>query len=434
MNKNINYETAGKLLLHIGGPKTGSTALQNMLYQNHISLREKSIFYDEPFEPTSNIQSGNGLPLFNLVRNGGSKTEVRKLLILNRRQNGLSIISSEFFVIWSRENWKLFFECALDLEIEVKLLLYIRSPADYSISSYIQSVKRAGETSEFETYLQSCQWLHADVLRNLSDIGYESSATVIPYDNVKEQISKSFWQNVGTMFEMDIDITNLISSDAKTWNRSLDQMEINLVKEINKLFGDQYSQLISDFLITEFPSSGNEMVLPRTSLEAISKRWEGEILWINQTFFAGKDILQVSSNRYLLDDSLPDVRNEVNGYPDPSILVQMIFYLLRNFGSEANRLMNLHLTRILKDLGEAEYLEKMDDGDFFDVVYYVLLNPDVLNSSCAPMEHFNNWGKTEGRSWRKRKMSRDVLALSQPQNVGVDGKMSRNDVDDGKVS
>ena len=167
MNTNPN---PGQLLLHLGANKTGSTALQNMLYTNQNLLRQFGIHYIDNAARNPTMQSGNGQDLANLFRQGGSKNEIKRALLDFYRPDALSIISTEAFCLLSKSQWNQLFECITELELQVKSLVYIRSPIDFYMSSYSQAVKRHGVFSNLETFVQKSMWTHLGLLRNLDDL------------------------------------------------------------------------------------------------------------------------------------------------------------------------------------------------------------------------------------------------------------------------
>ena len=79
--------------------------------------------------------------------------------------------------------------------------------------------------------------------------------------------------------------------------------------------------------------------------------------------------------------------------------------------------MTAQITKTLEQVSEVDYLEEMDDGGIFDGIYYSLRNPDVITSNYSPLEHFNKWGKLEGRGWRRLKLSKSLSDLINTQKL-----------------
>jgi hypothetical protein len=94
----------GQFLLHLMANKTGSTALQNMLYTNQNLLRQFGIHYVDNAARNPLVQSGNGQDLVNLIRQGCSKNEIKRAILDFYRPDALSIISIEAFCLLSKSH------------------------------------------------------------------------------------------------------------------------------------------------------------------------------------------------------------------------------------------------------------------------------------------------------------------------------------------
>ena len=397
MNTNPN---PGQLLLHLGANKTGSTALQNMLYTNQNLLQQFGIHYIDNAARNPLVQSGNGQDLVNLIRQGGSKNEIKRALLDFYRPDALSIISTEAFCLLSKSQWNHLFECITELKLQVKSLVYIRSPVDFYVSSYNQGVKRHGVFSDLETSVQKSKWTHLDLLQNLNDLDIQIEINVVPYDRVKNELFQSFWESVATLFNKDA--RGLIPEDQHVSNRSLYQEEIQLMRKINEIFGVENSKLVSDFLVEDSDFTGNKPGLSRSAEDIILHKHEQDVRWINDTFFSGDNVLTIDNENYPYNDSGPISPDE---YPDPATLVQLVLYLLRHPRNAKQKGVVKKTQSIMTKLVTIRYEEQMSDGVFFDSIYYLHKNPDVMSSELTPLEHFNNWGRAENRDWRVRDLS-----------------------------
>ena len=404
-------QNVGQLLLHLGANKTGSTALQNMLYRNQNLLRQFGIQYTDNNVKNLTVQSGNGQELVDLIRWSGSKNEIKQALLDFLRPDALSIISTEMFIRLSKSQWNSLLECIAELEIRVKALVYIRSPLDFYVSSYNQAVKRQGFYSDLDTFVQKSDWSHLRLLRNLSGLDQYINVDVVLYDLVKDNLFQSFWEYVYRMFA--IDVRDLIPEDQYFSNRSLYEEEIHLLQKINQVFNSDYSKLVSNFLVDDSSFKGTKAVLTRRDADKIFHKHEADVSWINDMFFAGESVLTIDNEKYPPDDSesIPS-----DGYPDPATLVKLVLYLLRHpQGPERRNALKGAEETVLR-LENIRYEEQMSDGVWFDSLYYLLKNPDVMSSESSPLKHFNEWGRAENRVWRSRDMSH-VTFLNSSQKV-----------------
>jgi len=126
------------ILIHVGPPKSGTSAIQKWLTENTQSLKNAGVFYPSHLTDANGVSSGNLLSLFEHNLKGElkfSKEKKRKLLSdFNESNASTLLLSSEFFF---RQ---------LDLLSEefpeAKFIAYLRFPIEVIESSYNQGVKR----------------------------------------------------------------------------------------------------------------------------------------------------------------------------------------------------------------------------------------------------------------------------------------------------
>lgn len=137
-----------QVYLHIGMPKTGTSALQQFLLLNRDQLSEQGIYYPEHDLGGNGISSGNGEMLVHIAENHGVD---RAKSYLNKLKAGAGehdlLLSSEFFFNYPG----LIHEICPDASI----ILYYRNPISLLESSYNQAVKRLGQVYSFSRMLRS---------------------------------------------------------------------------------------------------------------------------------------------------------------------------------------------------------------------------------------------------------------------------------------
>jgi hypothetical protein len=131
--------------IHIGPPKTATSAIQNWLQNNRDLLLRHSIFYPEHNIDENGVSSGNVLDVFDRKEDTKliiSDVKIKQLLqdCENNKCDTL-LLSSEFFFFQVSELLKVF--------PQAKLIVYLRFPLDVIESSYNQAVKRHNETKPF---------------------------------------------------------------------------------------------------------------------------------------------------------------------------------------------------------------------------------------------------------------------------------------------
>lgn len=149
------------IYLHIGTFKTGTTSIQNFLFQNRDKLLDQGILY-----PLSGIRERNSIAHHNLpvelikenrshlsqemydINAGGWKELVEEI---KRFQGEKVIISSEHFnrLVWEEiEKIKEYLS-----NYEVKIIVFLRRQDEYFISYYCQDVKIAHYWGNIKSYI-----------------------------------------------------------------------------------------------------------------------------------------------------------------------------------------------------------------------------------------------------------------------------------------
>jgi len=137
------------IILHIGAPKTGSSALQKFLLQNRKLLSKYGLFYPEHELDKNGISGGHSKLAISLI---GKKKEEANSLFRNwyqksRKDNKTLLLSSESFF-----NISGYLQQFLANK-KVLVIAYYRSPLDYVISVHNQLVKRHYETRTLRNYV-----------------------------------------------------------------------------------------------------------------------------------------------------------------------------------------------------------------------------------------------------------------------------------------
>lgn len=147
------------LYFHIGSPKTGTTTIQSFCAEYRDILEQKGLCYPiMPFVYEHKSKRRNGLFLTSKYVRDGARDREREKEIFRR---GLNIIEKKFdtfdTVLLSDEgaysmffrrklyktNGKMLVQWAKDHNIQLKIIIYLRSQVDYAMSWYNQLVKHS---------------------------------------------------------------------------------------------------------------------------------------------------------------------------------------------------------------------------------------------------------------------------------------------------
>ncbi|MDP5031852.1 glycosyltransferase family 2 protein [Paraglaciecola sp.] len=130
------------IYIHVGPPKTGSSAIQYWLQQNNRFLAKNNIFYPIHNTSTNGVSSGNLRVIYDVSADGTLVLNMKKIWkLLNDFETGpytILLLSSEFFSNKLHELKECF--------NSPKFIFYIRNPVEVRESNYNQAVKRHGQT------------------------------------------------------------------------------------------------------------------------------------------------------------------------------------------------------------------------------------------------------------------------------------------------
>lgn len=194
-------------ILHIGAPKTGSTALEKFLADNAQVLSKSGWEY-----PTVNIRGFGHHDLAYLVSSGypdwatpQTKTldELQQDLAVAVKDNEKIILSSEIFYLQPNPEGVAEVLSKLGyLTNNVKVVVYVRRQDDIHISWYNQAIKAQGYTGNIKNSIKEthAKWDYSYHLTLWSDVFGKENILVRPYqaeDMISSDICLDFASLVG---------------------------------------------------------------------------------------------------------------------------------------------------------------------------------------------------------------------------------------------
>jgi hypothetical protein len=116
------------LYLHIGGGKTGSSAIQNYLELNADELEKHGIAYYNKIKISSpyQITSGNGLPLASALLSGNRSSDIETLIKSYIGHHKKGICSTEMFSQLKKEHFEAIIRCANKIDVNIRIIIYVR--------------------------------------------------------------------------------------------------------------------------------------------------------------------------------------------------------------------------------------------------------------------------------------------------------------------
>ncbi len=397
--------TNKKLWIHAGGSKTGSSALQNFFELNVDTLNKFNFAYNNRAEIdfAHQITSGNGLLLYETLQ-VSDKENFLEQIILSYFDTECSnaLCSSEFLQQLEDSSWKKIIEICGKLNIEIRIIYYVRDVTSYFLSEYDQVIKRHGEWRPLDEWSSQENWDHLETLKTLIHCFPKDSLFIYSYEHSKQDIIEHFLK----VIELDFLIVNMHQSDKhRVVNRSLIRIEREFLKKINKLFGERYSSEISDVFIYAYPDLKAEPEDCNILVQQLSNRYLSDILWINDTFFNSEPMVSIGN----VKNSNQDKTIVTLNHSIENLVVDWLLSKLAVIDFETRTYIMDQINKAFKeDISEFDGIPKD-----FDPVSYLLLNQDVLLSGMDAALHYINYGKFEGREYAsKQLLSKQIYEMN----------------------
>lgn len=239
-----------RVILHIGHPKTGSSAFQAYLAQNHDSLKKAGVLYPEhsSFEAAkrNQISSGN----VTLKANDEHWLEHRIIPALEAYPGYRSYIFSNENLIHRMDSF-LRSASSTGTASNFHVLLAVRNPLEQLSSVYQQMVKRHGYTKTYDHFLAEHNYRCNALLRSSSVTQALDAAgiscTLRNYSSLRGKLLAEFTRALG--------ISEFMPRPPATdpVNRSLSATELQLLLLVNAIHGKSAGQKLSDQLVNQLP-------------------------------------------------------------------------------------------------------------------------------------------------------------------------------------
>lgn len=279
-----------KIILHIGAPKTGSTAIQNFLGLNAEALRTEGIIVPDDDLGMSGPVSGSHLrKMVELRENpveGGKALEIAIANIFESANGASAILISAEHLAANKSGPRLFERLAESHDIEV--ILYIRRQDEFILSAWQQWGAKTEE--DFLAWLLSVVGRQADWAAYL-----KNWETIVPRDKITVRIFDRRQMKDGDVIADFFDLLGL-STPFKAFtyppslaNPSLAEAIVDLVRGSKHAFRDRHDNRFQGFVHDvsgdRFVKNSRESILTAAQRRAIVKRYAASNRWVRQNYF-----------------------------------------------------------------------------------------------------------------------------------------------------
>lgn len=323
---------AGRVFLHVGLPKTGTTFLQDVLWASRKTLREHGVVYPGPasahFWAAQDLTEHLFLGRENrLVRGAWSR-----LAHQARRQSGTTVLSHELFTMATADQVR---RAVADLEpAELHVVLTVRDFERQLPAVWQERLKNGGRVSFARHFAQAVE---NDAARGDEPLGFWRQqdavgilrrwAEVVPHDRIHVVTlpqpggpRDALWRRFASVVGFDPDLVDLAAAPT-TGNVSLRPPQARLLRRVNNRLQDSvphtvYRRVVKRYLsesaVTGLRSSTTYGLAP--DQRSVARRWSAELQQELQT--GGYDVVGHASDlaardvdaagRHDLDDVPPD--------------------------------------------------------------------------------------------------------------------------------
>jgi hypothetical protein len=230
------------IFIHIGVPKTGTTAIQRFAFDNRQQLRELGLLYPEA------ALRGLGHHDFAFMLDGGypdwAKPQEETLSVLAGRLQkecepftGDILLSSEDFYLFPQPEklFSLVEKSGLAKQRTIRVIVYLRRQDELMVSWYNQAVKAQGFTGTFNEALEVYSWLgdYRKELERWSNVFGAENMMVRRYPSNPEtdpDLMSDFWSLICPTI-----VTKIKSSVQAGKNISLNRDLLEIQRIINQL-------------------------------------------------------------------------------------------------------------------------------------------------------------------------------------------------------
>lgn len=274
-----------ELFLHIGLPKTGSTAIQLWLSRNRESLERSGIHYADIFQssPFTSRIVGNGFGLFPYLLPSEAAEVVdddeveREFLDTYFGPLKKAFISAEILHNAEIEKLQRFSEFLARENCGARLIVFVRDVYSRCYSLYLQRLKGTSYHADFRHYAENVYVEDQyDVLARWQR--YFPNLTIVNYDLNKSRIGRVVCDFI------DIDGQSLDSPELEVANRTISPDEAMLLRGLNRLHGGQLSEQLSEAIMRAVPGPLRVHPVDPAVAGILRERFQRNVDKLNQTF------------------------------------------------------------------------------------------------------------------------------------------------------
>lgn len=301
------------LWLHVGPPKTGSSAIQAYLRARREALAARGVFYGRPLKEEKADgavrEAGNGFelgwwlqPLRRPERFSAEAFERGFRDAFVSAGHPVSLVSSELIAGAPAEALARLRDGPAG-GVETGVIGFARDVYGHALSSWMHAIKHSGGVHDFETHCRSSLYEgpQAGAFAALAEAFGRERVRLVHYDTVKDDIVAGFFQALG--------VEPPPPTRAPLANRGLSPVELEVVSACNRLHAnrDGLSLAISRHITSSRPGRAAPVPYNPRAAEILAGRFGEDVERINADFFGGAPVLGLGLEAARAVEEAPDV-------------------------------------------------------------------------------------------------------------------------------
>ena len=282
---------SARVVLHIGMPNAGSSAVQYGLWRHRDELRSRGMHYYTGGKTPRLISSGNGKDLAAYLiprrREPGFSEAAFEKTFAERFLSGdaVSVISAEQLAGVQADRLE-DFRRGLANGHEIQIVAFIRDLYGHARSCWMQQIKRHAYVHDFRRFMtDSYKDSQCGAALKFGRVFGFERVTVIHLNSLRTDLFQAFLGAIDVRARFD---------PLPRVNRGLSPAEVGMLQLCNRLHrSGELSTLISDHLLRVRPDARRAPVWSSEIAADLQGRFQDRIGRVNARFFSGEPVLQV---------------------------------------------------------------------------------------------------------------------------------------------
>lgn len=293
----------GKLYIHLGTPKTGTTAIQEFMYRNHNVMEERGISY--PLFHYGKYTNRNGLFLSDYCHAIARKkdpieqipnaNEMLEEIRASVEKYPTTIVSNEGFWHTGQAFWKAFKRVMEQLGIDdYEFIVYLRRQDQFIASAWKQWIVVKNTEMPFAQFVREAgmryTWDYAQCFKTIMSAFDTPPTFIVKVYDKKQFVDQDLIHDFLDIFGVKWDDT---FKEIKLINQSLsfdmtEALRLSSIKHNTTRAQNLFSLPLLMYVTKKYPDEKNLNAFSKEEYEALMREYQEGNAWVSKQFLDGK--------------------------------------------------------------------------------------------------------------------------------------------------